>query len=151
LGQTLHIHLEEYAPGGKSQKHGHVNEAVFYILDARRRSARRRALRVGSRRRGDRPQQLRAPALQPQSRPAGPALVMKTKPMYVFMNMLFQKMIEKTPKDPSPTQAISGRAKSRCPTTTTTTITRTSTRTESSAMAEREVPWMNTSPTCKAI
>jgi len=32
LGQTLHIHLEEYAPGGKSQKHGHVNEAVFYIL-----------------------------------------------------------------------------------------------------------------------
>ena len=33
LGQTLHIHLEEYAPGAKSQKHGHVNEAVFYILD----------------------------------------------------------------------------------------------------------------------
>ena len=32
-GQTLHIHLEEYSPGGISQKHGHVNEAVFYILD----------------------------------------------------------------------------------------------------------------------
>ncbi|HEY5348647.1 MAG TPA: hypothetical protein VIJ64_02910, partial [Candidatus Lustribacter sp.] len=32
------------------------------------------------------------------------ALVMKTKPMYVFMNMLFQKMIEKTPKEPTPTQ-----------------------------------------------
>jgi hypothetical protein len=31
--QTLHIHLEEYAPGGKTQKHGHVNEAAFYILD----------------------------------------------------------------------------------------------------------------------
>jgi gentisate 1,2-dioxygenase len=31
--QTLHIHLQEYAPGAKSQKHGHVNEAVFYILD----------------------------------------------------------------------------------------------------------------------
>src|SRR5882762_9988469 len=25
--QTLHIHLEEYAPGGKTQKPGHVNEA----------------------------------------------------------------------------------------------------------------------------
>jgi hypothetical protein len=24
--------------------------------------------------------------------------------MYLFMNMLFQKMIEKTPKDPTPTQ-----------------------------------------------
>ena len=33
LGQTLHVHLQEYAPGATSQKHGHVNEAVFYILD----------------------------------------------------------------------------------------------------------------------
>ena len=33
IGQTLHIHLEEIAPGGRSEKHGHVNEAVFYILD----------------------------------------------------------------------------------------------------------------------
>src|SRR5207247_10290556 len=33
LGQTLHVHLEEYAPGGRTQKHGHVNEAAFYILD----------------------------------------------------------------------------------------------------------------------
>ena len=33
LGQTLHIHLQEFAPGGTSQRHGHVNEAVFYILD----------------------------------------------------------------------------------------------------------------------
>jgi gentisate 1,2-dioxygenase len=31
--QTFHLHLEEYGPGGKSQKHGHVNEAAFYILD----------------------------------------------------------------------------------------------------------------------
>jgi gentisate 1,2-dioxygenase len=27
LTQTLHVHLEEYAPGGRTQKHGHVNEA----------------------------------------------------------------------------------------------------------------------------
>ncbi|MEP7260161.1 MAG: hypothetical protein ABI669_03160, partial [Usitatibacter sp.] len=27
LTQSLHLHLEEYAPGGRSQKHGHVNEA----------------------------------------------------------------------------------------------------------------------------
>ena len=25
LAQTLHVHLEEYAPGGRTQKHGHVN------------------------------------------------------------------------------------------------------------------------------
>src|SRR6266403_2250573 len=33
ISQMFHLHLEEYAPGGKSQKHGHVNEAAFYILD----------------------------------------------------------------------------------------------------------------------
>jgi gentisate 1,2-dioxygenase len=33
--QTFHIHLEEYGPGAKSQKHGHVNEAAFYILDGK--------------------------------------------------------------------------------------------------------------------
>jgi alpha-ketoglutarate-dependent taurine dioxygenase len=33
ITQLFHFHLEEYAPGGKSQKHGHVNEAAFYILD----------------------------------------------------------------------------------------------------------------------
>src|SRR2546422_2394295 len=35
LTQTLHVHLEEYAPGGRTQKHGHVNEAAFYILDGK--------------------------------------------------------------------------------------------------------------------
>jgi hypothetical protein len=31
-------------------------------------------------------------------------LVIKTKPMYLFMNMLFQHTVEKRPKTPSPTQ-----------------------------------------------
>jgi mannose-6-phosphate isomerase-like protein (cupin superfamily) len=105
LGQTLHIHLEEYSPGGKSQKHGHVNEAVFYILDgegAEIHDGVRYEWEAGDaaivhnncvhqhfNRNPDRPAR---------------ALVMKTKPMYVFMNMLFQKMIEKTPSEPTPTQ-----------------------------------------------
>jgi quercetin dioxygenase-like cupin family protein len=105
LGQTLHIHLEEYSPGGKSQKHGHVNEAVFYILDgegAEIHDGVRYEWEAGDaaivhnncvhqhfNRNPDRPAR---------------ALVMKTKPMYVFMNMLFQKMIEKTPTEPTPTQ-----------------------------------------------
>ena len=105
LGQTLHIHLEEYAPGAKSQKHGHVNEAVFYILDgegAEVHDGVRYEWEAGDaaivhnncvhqhfNRNTDRPAR---------------ALVMKTKPMYLFMNMLFQFMIEKTPKFPTPTQ-----------------------------------------------
>jgi mannose-6-phosphate isomerase-like protein (cupin superfamily) len=105
LGQTLHIHLEEYSPGGKSQKHGHVNEAVFYILDgegAEIHDGIRYEWEAGDaaivhnncvhqhfNRNPDRPAR---------------ALVMKTKPMCLFMNMLFQKMIEKTPSEPTPTQ-----------------------------------------------
>src|SRR5260370_36801162 len=33
LGQTLHVHLEAYAPGGRTQNHGHLNEAAVHILD----------------------------------------------------------------------------------------------------------------------
>jgi hypothetical protein len=32
------------------------------------------------------------------------ALVIKTKPMYLFMNMLFQHTVQQRPKTPSPTQ-----------------------------------------------
>jgi len=104
LGQTLHIHLEEYAPGGVSQKHGHVNEAVFYILDgegAEEHDGVRYEWEAGDvaivhnncvhqhfNRSPDKPAR---------------ALVMKTKPMYMFMNMLFQKTIIPISKDPSAT------------------------------------------------
>ena len=30
------------------------------------------------------------------------ALVLKTKPMFMFMNMLFQKQVEPRPKEPAP-------------------------------------------------
>src|SRR5258706_5731513 len=35
LTQTLHVHLEEYAPDERTQKHRHVNDAAFYILDSK--------------------------------------------------------------------------------------------------------------------
>jgi gentisate 1,2-dioxygenase len=105
MTQTLHIHLEEYAPGGKSQKHGHVNEAAFYILDGAGYE-----IHDGVRydwKAGDIAivhnncvhQHFNAS----QSEPAR-ALVIKTKPMFLFMNMLFQKTLEKMQKEPSPTQ-----------------------------------------------
>ena len=102
LGQTLHIHLEEYAPGAKSQKHGHVNEAVFYILDG-----------IGSEVHDGLTYDWEAGDIvivhnncvhqhfnRNPEKPAR-ALVLKTKPMYVFMNMLFQKTIEKRPTEPT--------------------------------------------------
>ncbi len=103
ITQTFHIHLEEYAPGGKSQKHGHVNEAAFYILDGKGyeiHDGKRYDWEAGDiaivhnncvhqHFNGD------------KDRPAR-ALVIKTKPMYMFMNMLFQKLVEPRPTEPTP-------------------------------------------------
>jgi gentisate 1,2-dioxygenase len=103
ITQTLHIHLEEYGPGGKSQKHGHVNEAAFYILDGKGYE-----IHDGVRydwQAGDVAvvhnncvhQHFNASPDKPAR-----ALVLKTKPMYLFMNMLFQKMVEYRPTEPAP-------------------------------------------------
>jgi quercetin dioxygenase-like cupin family protein len=104
LGQTLHIHLEEWAPGGVSQRHGHVNEAVFYILDGDGTEVHdgiaydweagdiaivhNNCVHQHFNRSPDKPAR---------------ALVMKTKPMYLFMNMLFQRTIVPALRTPSPT------------------------------------------------
>jgi quercetin dioxygenase-like cupin family protein len=106
LGQTLHIHLEEYAPGGVSQKHGHVNEAVFYILDG-----------IGAEVHDGVRYEWEAGDIaivhnncvhqhfnRSTEKPAR-CLVMKTKPMYLFMNMLFQRTITPFSHEPSPTGA----------------------------------------------
>jgi quercetin dioxygenase-like cupin family protein len=104
LTQTLHIHLEEYAPGGRNQMHGHVNEAAFYILDGEGYE-----IHDGIRydwKAGDTVvvhnncvhQHHNASATKPAR-----ALVMKTKPMFLFMNMLFQKTVE-----PRPTERVPG-------------------------------------------
>ena len=103
LAQTLHIHLEEYAPGGKTQKHGHVNEAAFYILDGRGYE-----IHDGVRydwQAGDIAVVHNNCVHQHHNaspdKPAR-ALVMKAKPMYMFMNMLFQKVVVPRPKEPAP-------------------------------------------------
>src|ERR671936_382176 len=101
--QTLHIHLEEYAPGAKTQKHGHVNEAAFYILDGAGYE-----IHDGIRydwKAGDIAivhnncvhQHFNASPDKPAR-----ALVMKTKPMFMFMNMLFQQLVEPRPSEPAP-------------------------------------------------
>jgi gentisate 1,2-dioxygenase len=102
ITQTLHIHLEEYGPGGKSQKHGHVNEAAFYILDGSGYE-----IHDGVRydwQAGDVVvvhnncvhQHFNADPIKPAR-----ALVLKTKPMYMFMNMLFQQTVEPRPTEPA--------------------------------------------------
>src|ERR1700741_1336849 len=100
MTQTLHIHLEEYAPGGRTQKHGHVNEAAFYILDGKGYE-----IHDGVRydwQAGD--WAIVQNNCVPQHFNAGPdqparALVLKSKPMFMFMNMLFQQSVIPRPKE----------------------------------------------------
>ena len=102
ITQTFHLHLEEYGPGGKSQKHGHVNEAAFYILDGEGYEIHDGIRYDWSA--GDVAivhnncvhQHFNASAERPAR-----ALVIKTKPMYLFLNMLFQKQVEPRPTEPA--------------------------------------------------
>ena len=106
LGQTLHIHLQEYAPGGFSNKHGHVNEAVFYILDGEGVEEHDGINYEWEA--GDivivHNNCVHQHSNRSQTKPAR-TLVMKTKPMYMFMNMLFQKRI-KSSADTPPTGEV---------------------------------------------
>jgi quercetin dioxygenase-like cupin family protein len=102
ITQTFHLHLEEYGPGGKSQKHGHVNEAAFYILDGEGFE-----IHDGTRydwKAGDvaivHNNCVHQHNNASRTRPAR-ALVIKTKPMFLFMNMLFQKQVEMRPTEPT--------------------------------------------------
>ena len=103
LTQTLHIHLEEYSPGGKTQKHGHVNEAAFYILDGRGYE-----IHDGIRydwQAGDLAIVHNNCVHQHfNGDPDKPArlLVLKSKPMFLFLNMLFQKTVIPKPTEPAP-------------------------------------------------
>ena len=103
MTQTLHIHLEEYAPGGRNGKHGHVNEAAFYILDGvgyEIHDGIRYDWQAGD------TVVVHANCVHQHfnadpHRPAR-ALVIKSKPMYMFMNMLFQKRVLFKPKESAP-------------------------------------------------
>ena len=103
ITQTFHLHLEEYAPGGKSGKHGHVNEAAFYILDGVGYEIHDGIRYDWSA--GDVAivhnncvhQHFNADAKKPAR-----ALVIKTKPMFLFMNLLFQKQVIPRPSEPPP-------------------------------------------------
>lgn len=103
ITQTFHLHLEEYGPGGKSQKHGHVNEAAFYILDGTGYEVHDeirynwKAGDVAIVHNNCVHQHFNASNTKPAR-----ALVIKTKPMYLFMNMLFQKTVEPRHTKPAP-------------------------------------------------
>ena len=103
MAQNLYSHLVVIAPGGKSQKHGHVNEAVFYILDGKGydvHDGKRYDWNTGDIcivHNACVHQHFNADPEKPAR-----ALIIKSKPLYLFMNMFFQEVVEAQPKTPVP-------------------------------------------------
>ena len=101
ITQSIETHIDVYAPGGHGQKHGHMNSAVFYVLKGKGHDVhdgRRIDWEAGD-------------ALivenacvhqhfndDPDNE--GIVLIMKAKPLFLFMHMMFQKVVEYPPKVP---------------------------------------------------
>ena len=101
IAQSIECHLNVFSPHGHGQKHGHMNSAVFYILSG-----------VGY----DIHDGIKYPYEAGDAcvvengcvhqhfndgNEIMAALVMKAKPLFLFMHMIFQKMVEYPPKEPS--------------------------------------------------
>ncbi len=96
LTQSIVSHIETLAPGGRSEKHGHMNSALLYILEGR-------GYEIHNRERVD--WQAGDAAIVRNGcvhqhfnlNPDKPAviLILKSKPLFIFFNMTFQKTIEK--------------------------------------------------------
>ena len=101
ISQVLFAHYVVLAPGGRSQKHGHMNEAMFYILDGKGHE-----IHDGVRydwEAGDVVVVENSCVHQhfndDPDRPAR-AIIIKSKPLYLFMNMVMQEVVEDQPRDP---------------------------------------------------
>lgn len=101
--QSLQSHMEVLVPGGRSQKHGHQNEALLYVLDGRGydiHDGARYDYEAGDLlivHNGCVHQHFNADDKHPLR-----VLVIKSKPLFMFMNLIFQRTIEPRPKTPVP-------------------------------------------------
>jgi quercetin dioxygenase-like cupin family protein len=99
--QSIETHIEVYGPGCYGQKHGHLNSAVFYILKGRGHDihdGRHIPWKAGDvmvvengcvhQHFNDDPDE------------EAILLVFKAKPLFLFMHLLFQKIVEWPPKTP---------------------------------------------------
>lgn len=98
VAQSIECHIDVYAPGGYGQKHGHMNSAVFYVLKGRGHDVhdgRRIDWKAGDimivengcvhQHFNDDPDE------------DAHLLVFKAKPLFLFMHLLYQKIVSFPP------------------------------------------------------
>jgi mannose-6-phosphate isomerase-like protein (cupin superfamily) len=103
ITQSIESHYGIHAPGGHSAMHGHMNSAVFYIIKGNGydiHDGRRIEYETG-----DAVIVENACVHQHCADPDSELeyLVMKAKPLFLFMHMIFQKVVNHSPED-----AVSG-------------------------------------------
>jgi len=101
IAQSIECHLNVFSPHGYGQKHGHMNSAVFYILHGQGHDVHdgiSYPYEAGDAcivENGCVHQHLNDGDDQMA------VLVMKAKPLFLFMHMIFQKMVDYPPKEAS--------------------------------------------------
>ena len=97
--QSIETHIEVYAPGAYGQKHGHLNSAVFYVLKGRGHDihdGKRIDWQAGDVmivENGCVHQHFNSSETEECVH-----LVFKAKPLFLFMHLLLQKMVEWPPE-----------------------------------------------------
>jgi gentisate 1,2-dioxygenase len=93
--QAMEVYISDFAPGAQSQKHGHMNSALMYILDGKGYDVHDRerldwqagdALIIED---GCVHQHFNLDKNKPAQ-----LLVIKAKPLFIFFNMIFQKTVK---------------------------------------------------------
>ena len=103
IAQSIETHVDVYAPGGYGQTHGHMNSAVFFVLKGKGHD-----IHDGRRidwQAGDALIVENACVhqhLSDDTEGETICLIMKAKPLFLFMHMIFQQMVEYPPTEPVP-------------------------------------------------
>ena len=102
VAQSIETHIEVYAPGAYGQKHGHLNSAVFYVIKGRGHDVhdgRHIPWKAGD-------VMIVENGCVHQHFNDDPnneclLLVFKAKPLFHFMNLVFQKIVSFPPTTPA--------------------------------------------------
>lgn len=105
IAQAIETHIETYAPGGANGKHGHMNSAVMYVLKGKGydiHDGKKMEWAAGD-------AMIVENACVHQHFNADDnneaiLLLMKAKPLFLFMHMIFQKVVKLPGDKPKPKQ-----------------------------------------------
>jgi mannose-6-phosphate isomerase-like protein (cupin superfamily) len=105
VAQSIETHIDVFAPGGYGQKHGHMNSAVFFVLKGKGHDihdGRQLDWEAGDALIVENGCVHQHVSDDPDDETI--VLIMKAKPLFLFMHMIFQKVVEYPPTEPVPGQ-----------------------------------------------